>query len=348
MLLLSMGDLISVNANGLYCAKGDFYIDAWRGVDRNIVTHAHSDHARRGSKSYLSSLEGAEILRERLGQDCAIDSTEYGRVIDLNGVRVSLHPAGHVRGSSQVRVESAGEVWVVSGDYKRQSDPTCTAFELLRCHTFITESTFGLPIYRWRDPDEIMNEVNAWWRRNVEEETTSILFAYTLGKAQRLLARLDPEIGPILLHGAMVPMVKIYREGGVKLPETLYADPETAKLHRGKAIVIAPSSSADTPWMRKFAPYSTASASGWMQVRGMRRRRAIDRGFVLSDHVDWPGLLQTIEETGCERAGITHGFTSAVCRYLSEKGVGCFAVPTRFEGEGADEGDEALPVEEPA
>lgn len=328
-----MPRLIESTDNGLYCAAGDFHIDAWRQVDRNLITHAHSDHARRVAKRFLCSRESEAIVRERLGKDCDISSVEYRESLDINGVKVSFHPAGHVRGSAQLRVEHRGEVFVVSGDYKRQPDRTCTAFEPLRCHSFITESTFGLPIYRWKNPDDVLAEINHWWRRNASEGITSVLFAYALGKAQRVLGGLDPSIGPILLHGAMLRMTELYREGGVDLPPTLHATPENARAHKGKAMIIAPSSADGSPWMRKFAPYSSAAASGWMQVRGWRRRGATDRGFILSDHVDWPDLLRTIDETGAEHIGVTHGYTSAVTRYLREQGKDAYVVRTHFESE---------------
>lgn len=326
-----MALLIESTSSGLYCEKGDFFIDAWKPVDRNLITHAHSDHARRGAKRYLCSREGESILRERIGKDCDISSIAYREIIDINGVNVSFHPAGHVRGSAQIRVEHLGEVWVVSGDYKRQADRTCTPFEVVKCHSFITESTFGLPIYRWREPQEVMDDINDWWRRNAAENVTSIIYAYSLGKSQRVLGGVDPTIGPILIHGAMTKLTDLYRAGGVDLPATLHASVENAKANKGKALVIAPGSADGTPWMRKFTPYSSASASGWMQIRGWRRRGAIDRGFVLSDHVDWPDLLSTIQQTGAERIGVTHGYTTQVVRYLSELGKNAYTVATLFE-----------------
>jgi putative mRNA 3-end processing factor len=332
--------LLIESPDGLYCPAGDFHVDAWRGVPRNIVTHAHSDHARSGSTSYLCATEGKAILHERVGGDAIIQPLAYGEVLDINGVKVSLHPAGHVRGSAQVRLEHGGRVVVFTGDYKRQSDPTCTPFELVRCHEFITESTFGLPIYRWQEPSIVAADINAWWRGNVERERTSVILAYTLGKAQRVISMLDATIGPILLHGSMVRMTDVYRETGCELPPTEHASPENAKVHKGRAMVIAPPSAHGSTWIRKFLPVSVASASGWMMVRGQRRRRAVDRGFILSDHVDWPDLMRTINETGAERVGVTHGYTSVVTRFLKERGKDAYAINTRFVGEG-EESDEA-------
>jgi putative mRNA 3-end processing factor len=341
---MSDADLIINTDRGLYCPAGDFFIDAWRPVNRTIVTHAHADHARRGSQRYLTARDGVTVLRKRMGPDCAIDPVDYGTTLDLNGVRVSLHPAGHVLGSSQVRIEHRGEVWLFTGDYKRQPDPTCVPFELVRCNTLITECTFGLPIFRWRDPQFVADEINDWWRKNVEIGRTSMLLAYTLGKSQRVLSLLDPTIGPILLHGATHAMVEAYREAGVPLPPAEYATAENAKLHKGKALVIAPPAALSSPWVRKFAPVSDGIASGWMQVRGIRRRRSADRGFVISDHVDWPALMQTIEETGCERVIATHGYIRPLVRYLSERGMEALAFETRFKDEGEEEEEELSPL----
>lgn len=296
--------LLQVTEHGLYCAAGDFYIDPWLPVTRAIITHAHSDHARPGSQRYLTTPTGAAMLRMRVDYNARIVAQPFGEPLNVNGVRVSLHPAGHMLGSAQVRVEHQGKVWVVSGDYKTEPDITCEPFELVPCHTFISESTFGLPIYRWRPQTEIFNEINQWWRQNQAQGRTSILFGYSLGKAQRLLSGVNETIGPILTHGAVQRFVHAYRRAGIAQPDTVYADSEAARRHRGQALVIAPPSAAGSAgWLRKFGPTSLAFASGWMQIRGARRRRAVDRGFVLSDHADWDGLLSTIHATGAGRTG---------------------------------------------
>jgi putative mRNA 3-end processing factor len=342
--------LIIQTDRGLYCPPGDFYVDAWKGVPRNIVTHAHSDHACPGSERYLTARPGAGLLRHRLGEGAAIDSVEYGETLDLGGVRVSLHPAGHVLGSAQVRIRSpAAGVCVVSGDYKRQADPTCRPFEPLRCDTFVTECTFGLPIFRWGETRNVVEEIHAWWRENIDLERTSILLAYSLGKAQRVLAELDPGIGPILLHGAVRAVTEEYRRAGVELPAAEYASAENVRKYRGNALVVAPPGATHSAWARKFAPFSTAIASGWMRVRGFRRRRSADRGFVFSDHVDFPRLLKTIEETGASEVIATHGYTDALVPLMQGLGKKASAFTTRFgDDEGADsdappsEGAEAL------
>lgn len=328
----------------MYCPQGDFYVDAWGKVARNIVTHAHSDHARFGAERYLCSRTTEPLMRRRLGQ-ITVDSLAFGESIDLNGVRVSLHPAGHVLGSAQVRIEHRGQVWVASGDYKRERDLTCEPFELVRCNTFITECTFGLPIFIWGDSEKLMADINKWWRDNREVGRTSVLLAYALGKSQRVLANLDPAIGPILLHGAVIPMTTLYGEAGMAMPTFEYANVENAKNHKGKAIVIAPPGALNTTWIRKFAPFSVAVASGWMRVRGIRRRKAADRGFVLSDHVDFPSLLQTIKETGAEHVIATHGYTSVLQRLLSERGLQASTFQTHFgdEDEGTSSPTDAAP-----
>lgn len=330
--------LLETNDSGLYCRAGDFYIDPWRGVDRAVITHGHTDHARWGSRHYLTSERGEAVVRERVGgAKASIETLPYGKTTTINGVRVSLHPAGHILGSAQVRVEYRGEVWVVSGDYKLGRDRTADPFEPVRCHTFVTESTFGLPVFRWKPQSEIFDEINAWWRQNQERGRASVLFAYVLGKAQRLLAGVDPSIGPIFVHGAVERFLPLYAAAGVDLPPAVKATVENAHEARGKALIVAPPSAASTPWLKKFGPVSQAFASGWMTIRGTRRRQALDRGFVLSDHVDWPGLNEAVAATGAERVGITHGYVGVVTRWFRERGLDAFALSTRYEGELEDE-----------
>jgi putative mRNA 3-end processing factor len=327
--------LLQVSSQGLYCESGNFYVDPWSGVDLALITHSHSDHARWGSKSYLTVASGVELLRARL-TDASIHSMEYGETRTINGVTVSFHPAGHVLGSSQIRLEYRGEVWVVSGDYKTTPDPTCAPFESVRCNTFITESTFGLPIYRWAPQDQVFAQINAWWRENQEAGRASILFAYSLGKAQRLISGVDAETGPIYCHGAVQKLNEVYRESGVTLPTTLHAGDEEKRFDWSRALIVAPPSCNGTPWMRKFGEVSTAFASGWMRLRGARRRESLDRGFVLSDHADWPGLLSAIEATGAEQVLVTHGYRAPLVRWLEEHGRQARALETRFEGEGTE------------
>jgi len=331
--------MLRVTSNGLYCEAGDFYIDPWGPVDRAIITHAHSDHAQAGCGSYLCSEDCAGVLRSRLGSDAVIQTAGWGAALSFPGVTCSLHPAGHILGSAQVRVEHHGEVWVASGDYKLEPDPTCRAFEPVRCHTFITESTFGLPIYRWRPQSETFDGINAWWRENQDNGKASALFAYSLGKAQRLLAGIDPGIGPILCHGAVENLNRVYRKCGVALPPTQYAGETFKGFDWSRALILAPPSANGSPYLRRFGPVSTGFASGWMRIRGTRRRRSIDRGFVMSDHADWPGLLSAIDATGAECVLVTHGYRIPLVRWLMEHGLEAKALETRFEGERDESGD---------
>ena len=333
-------DLIVATPQGLYCPAGDFHIDPWRPVARALITHGHSDHARFGSQNYLCHADTAPVLRRRLG-DVSIETLRYGARVEINGVTVSLHPAGHVLGSAQARIERAGEVWVASGDYKTEDDGVVAAFEPVRCHVFITEATFGLPIYRWRPQAQIVDEANEWWRANAAARRASVIYAYGLGKAQRLLATLDASIGPIFCHGAIEPMNEIYRAQGVRLPQTQRVSEASGKDAFAQALVIAPPSAAASPWMKRFGDYSDAFASGWMQIRGNRRRRGVDRGFALSDHADWPGLLAAIHATGAERVYATHGASGALTRYLRESGLDARGLHTEYGGEEAESGAES-------
>jgi putative mRNA 3-end processing factor len=280
------------------------------------------------------------LLQSRFGTDANIEILEYGEVSTVNSVKLSLHPAGHILGSSQIKLNKGGNICVISGDYKTDFDPTCTPMESLRCHTFISESTFGLPIFRWPPPEQVIQEINDWWRENCEQGRTSILFAYALGKAQRILAGLDPTIGPILTHGAVEKINQCYRDTGVSLPETRYIGMLEEKNLLKEALVIAPPSADNPLWMRRFPERSRAFASGWMRIRGNRRRRSVDRGFVLSDHSDWDGLVQTIEASGAENIGITHGYATEMVRWLQETGHHAEVIPTVYLGEAEADAEE--------
>jgi len=330
-------ELIVQRPEGLYCPAGDFHIDPWRPVARAIITHAHADHARRGHGAYLATAVSAGVLRARLG-DITLQGLRYGEQIDLQGVKLSLHPAGHVLGSAQVRVEHQGQVWVASGDYfasgfESDVNATCEPFEAVRCHCFITESTFGLPIYRWRPQAEVLADVNAWWAANAAAGRASLLLGYSFGKAQRLLAGVDAGIGPIVVHGAVEPLNEAYRAAGVALPPTLRVEQVTDKAQLRRALVVAPPSVLGSPWTRRFGDASDAFASGWMQLRGARRRQGVDRGFVLSDHADWPGLQRAIAGTGASRVIVTHGYEAVMVRWLEEQGLQAGSFATEFGGD---------------
>ena len=321
-----MIDLIHFTPDGLYCPGGDFTIDPRRPVKRAVITHAHADHARGGSGSYLCAEDSQPILQHRLGAKARIQTLAYGEVRTVNGIRLSLHPAGHIRGAAQVRLEKHGFVGVVSGDYKTAHDPTCMPLEPQSCHSFISESTFGLPIFKWPSTDEVIREIQAWWAENQARNRTSILFAYALGKAQRVLAGLDAAMGPILTHGAVETINRLYREAGVDLPPTQVVEEANDTAGLAKALVLAPPSADNPGWMRRFKDSSRAFASGWMRIRGHRRRRAVDRGFVLSDHADWEGLVSTIVGSGAERIHLTHGYAPALASWLRERGFSAAAL----------------------
>ncbi|NDW01057.1 ligase-associated DNA damage response exonuclease [Salipiger sp. PrR002] len=323
--------VLSFTERGIYCPAADIYIDPWRPVPRALITHAHSDHARPGHGSYLATPVTAAMIRHRLGVE--VETLPYAEPRRIGGATVSFHPAGHVPGSAQVRVEVGGEVWVVSGDYKLETDGLSEPFEPVRCHAFITECTFGLPVFRWQPQAEIAAEINGWWRANRAAGRASLLGAYSLGKAQRLISMLDPEIGPILTHGAVEGSNAVLREIGAFDRETIPVTPDFDRKAHPAPMVVAPPSAFGTSWARKFGPAQTGFASGWMRLRGVRRRRGVQRGFVISDHADWPALLRAIKETGAENIYPTHGYTDIFAQYLRSEGYDATPVPTEFGGD---------------
>ncbi len=327
-------DLIVRRPQGLYCPPGDFYIDPWRPVDRAVITHAHADHARRGHGHYLAVGSAEPVMRARLGA-ISMQGLEYGERIVHRGVTVSLHPAGHVLGSAQVRVEHAGQVWVASGDYKVAADRTCSPFEPVRCDVFITESTFGLPIYRWADDAQVFADINRWWAANAARGQASVLLAYSFGKAQRLLCGLDTSVAPVLVHPAVEALNQAYRAAGVELPATLPLSSwgSAARARQtglGTALLLMPPQAVTPSGLRRWGEAATAFASGWMQLRGARRRAGWDAGFALSDHADWPGLHSAIAATGARRVIVTHGSVDVMVRYLSEQGLQAESFETEY------------------
>lgn len=312
--------LIELTPSGLYCAAGDFYIDPNDRVRRAVITHAHTDHARPGSDAYLTSRTGRPLVQQRVGLRATVHAIEFGEQIDMHGVKVSLHPAGHILGSAQVRVEYHGEVWVASGDYKLEPDATCEEFEHVKCHTFITESTFAKPHYKWKQQLDIFNQVNDWWQMNAIWGTTSIIGAYSLGKAQRILAGLDSSIGPVLVYPTVEKFLPAYKAAGISFPETVPFDDATIpKIKDLKPLIIAPPQFGREEAERRFGAVATSFASGWMS-RGGLNSKIHDRGFALSDHADWEGLLTAIKETGAENIFTMHGFVNTLTRHLRSVG----------------------------
>lgn len=332
--------VLTFTKNGIYCPAGDFYIDPWRPVRNALITHAHADHARPGHGAYLCTDGTAPVMRHRLGEiNCQIQP--YGVNQQIGDAHVSFHPAGHVPGSAQIRVEVGGEVWVVSGDYKVEPDGLSTPFEPVPCHSFITECTFGLPVFRWPSQAKVSARINDWWAANAAAGRLSLIGAYSLGKAQRILHIVDQSFGPILTHGAVEATNAVLRAQGIALPETIQITAETRIKDYPGALVVAPPAAFGSAWARKLGPHSTGFSSGWMQLRGVRRRRAADRGFVMSDHADWDGLLSAINLTGAENIYVTHGYTDIFARHLNENGWVSQVIPTQFSGEAIDDEDAA-------
>lgn len=324
--------LLDFTDKGIFCAQAQVYLDPWKPVKRALITHGHSDHARWGNEHYLCTTAAAPVIRHRIpGAD--VETVDYGTSLSINGVQFSFHPAGHIPGSAQIRVEYHGEVWVFSGDYKLQQDNLSEPFEPLRCNAFITESTFGLPVYNWKNQDDVFADINSWWQDNRAQGKVSVIAGYTLGKSQRILKNVDASIGKIYVHGAVDSVNQVLRAQGVILPETHRIQKETTKKDYEGALVICPPSAVGSPWIRRFLPYSLGIASGWMKLRGARRRRGADRGFVLSDHADWNDLNRAIRETGAERIFVTHGYTEIFAQWLNENGYEAREVKTQYEGE---------------
>ena len=327
---MATNSLLKFTSSSIYCTLADVHIDPWKPVDFAIITHAHSDHAKFGCKHYLAHKDSESILRLRLGENISLQTVEYGEKLFINGVQFSFHPAGHVIGSAQIRTEHKGEVWVASGDYKLQADHFSEPFETVRCHTFVTESTFGLPIYKWKPQNEVMTEIKEWWQQNQVQGKASVLMGYALGKMQRLIKNLQPFDMPVFAHGAIYNVNERLRASGFDLPFIpLVTHDIDKKLYRG-ALILATPSSLNTKWLKKFEPYSTGYCSGWMAVRGAKNRRSVDRGFILSDHADWNELNFAVGETGAEKVFVTHGFTDAYAKWLNEQGIEAAEVSTSY------------------
>ena len=327
--------VLTFSSSGIYCSAGDFYIDPWRPVRRALITHGHADHAFFGHKYYLSTDVASPVLKHRLGQ-ITLETLQYGEILQVGSARVSFHPAGHVPGSAQIKVEVGGEAWVVSGDYKLEDDGLSTAFDPVPCHSFVTECTFGIPVFRWQEQSKVFWEINNWWANNASNGIISVLGAYGLGKAQRLLRGLDLEIGKVLTHGAIEGTNRVMREQGIVLPETQQITPETDRKGQAGALILAPPSVLGSKWLTRFGDTSGAFASGWMGLRGVRRRRSVDRGFVISDHADWDGLNTAVSATGAENIYVTHGYTEVFSKWLKSLGYHSEVVNTRFNIEAED------------
>ncbi len=335
--------LLQATNRGLECTAGGFTIDPYQSTRISVITHAHADHARRVAEVYYAAKSSVALLKKRLGDDIDIRGVEFGQPFQLGGTSVSLHPAGHVLGSAQVRVEHNGEVWVFTGDFKRDPDPSCEAFELVPCDTFITEATFALPVYQWQPGSDVAAEIWQWWQSMRAADRPAILFCYALGKAQRVLSELTQYTDlPVYLHGAVTPLTDIYRQAGVSMLPTCAVDLKDKKKCYNGELIIAPPGASGSRWVQRFPKAGTGFCSGWMRVRGNRRRRGYDRGFVLSDHADWNGLLRTIEETGARQVLTTHGQAGALIRLLKERGIDARELTTRYNADGESDASDAV------
>ncbi|MFM2285790.1 MAG: hypothetical protein RLZZ543_1287 [Bacteroidota bacterium] len=313
-------DLLQFTRKGIYCPPADVFLDPSAKVDRALISHAHSDHARGGSLAYLAHTDSEAVLRLRLGKNLPVETVAYGKVVDINGVRFSFHPAGHVIGSAQIRVEYKGEVWVYTGDYKLEDDGLTVPFEPVKCHTLITESTFGMPVYQWQAQAKVMQEMNEWWRKNAAAGICTVVHGYSLGKSQRMLSLFDHSIGPVYCHEAIESTNAVFRAHGIALPNALLLHEHVSKEALRSALVITPFISPESPMMQLLEPYSLGIASGWMGLGGAKRMGAADRGFVLSDHADFPSLNTAVKESAAERIIVTHGFKEVYARWLCTQG----------------------------
>lgn len=334
--------MLQFTPKGIYCIPGRFYIDPWLPVDLAVITHGHGDHARAGMQKYLCHHLTVPVLKTRIGPDITVQGLAYNEPLLINGVRISLHPAGHIIGSAQVRLEYRGKVTVISGDYKVQDDGLSTPFELVKCHEFVTESTFGLPIYKWQTIEKQHELLQSWVLQNRNNGKTSVISGYSLGKAQRIMKALE-DIAPLYVHTAIGRINQAYESVGIRLPAYQVLDEHTTAAQLDQSVVIVPPALLDTKMIRKIPRKADAICSGWMQVRGARRWQHADAGFPISDHADWQGLLTVVKETGAEQVYVTHGQTAVFARYLNESGITAAVIQTAF---GEEEEQNGKPAEQ--
>ncbi|MDX2000983.1 MAG: ligase-associated DNA damage response exonuclease [Chitinophagales bacterium] len=328
-----MTQLLDFTSSGIYCPLADVYIDPWKPVDRAIITHAHADHARIGNRYYLAHHDTVPLLKYSLGQYINVQGLAYGEELIMNGVKISLHPSGHVVGAAQVRLEYKGEVWVVTGDFKLENDGISTAYEPIKCHVVVSDSTYGLPIFKWEAQQKVFNDINQWWLNNQREGKTSVLIGYALGKAQRLIHHLDKDIGPIYAHQTIKNVNKVLRNQGILIPSVNTLE-YSANIDYQGSIVLAPSIILHSSVIKKMEPYSTAFVSGWMSLRQLKRSRNIDKGFILSDHADWEQLKTAVSNSGAHRIFTTsNGYSSSFYRWLQENGYEVTEVANKYLGE---------------
>jgi len=321
--------LVKFTKKGIYCIPGKFYLDPWFPVEYAIISHGHADHSRSGNKHYLCQNDSKAIIKHRLGQDISIESLGYNEPKNINGVQVSFFPAGHVIGSAQIRLEYKGYVVVFSGDYKTQPDFISTPYEPVKCHEFITESTFGLPIYKWKKEEELQAELQNWVLQNQQNNRTSVFLGYSLGKAQRIM-KLIEGVDDIYVHTAINNLNNAISGSGIELPKTTLLEYDFKKADIQNKIVILPPALLRSRMIKKIPNAATAICSGWMHIRGNRRWKGVDAGFSISDHADWDGLLEAVKATGAEKVHVTHGSQAVFSKYLNEIGIEAYELKTEF------------------
>jgi putative mRNA 3-end processing factor len=321
--------LVKFTKKGIYCIPGKFYLDPWFPVEYAIISHGHADHSRPGNKHYLCQNDSKAIIKHRLGQDISIESLGYNEPKNINGVQVSFFPAGHVIGSAQIRLEYKGYVVVFSGDYKTQPDFISTPYEPVKCHEFITESTFGLPIYKWKKEEELQAELQNWILQNQQNNRTSVFLGYSLGKAQRIM-KLIEGVDDIYVHTAINNLNNAISGSGIELPKTRLLNYDFKKADIQNKIIILPPALLGSRMLKKIPNAATAICSGWMHIRGNRRWKGVDAGFSISDHADWDGLLEAVKATGAEKVHVTHGSQAVFSKYLNEIGIEAYELKTEF------------------
>lgn len=327
-------ELLQLTSEGLFCAPGNFYIDPWKKVDKAVITHGHGDHAHTGMNEYFATTSAQHILEKRLGSDIKLTTYPYGEIFRMGEVDVSFHPAGHILGSSQVRIQYKDEVWVFTGDFKRDQDLTCEPFQVVPCDVFISEATFSLPVYRWPDFDSEIEQIHQWWMKNKAEGFNSVVCCYALGKAQRIIAGLRQITNDdIWVHGTIDELNHSYEKSGLHWENVRKVPVEGKEKITPGSMILCPPSAMGSTWARRLTPKRVSFASGWMRLRGNRRRKGYERGFVISDHADWPSLLKTVEETGCKKVYFTHGNTDTIVRYLKEHGIQAYDLKLPYDNE---------------
>lgn len=343
--MLKDNQLIKFTKKGIYCPQGQFYLDPWYPVDYAVISHGHADHARWGMKRYLCTKDSEAILKHRIGSDIKIQSIAYDETIFINGVKVSFHPAGHVIGSAQIRLEYKGYIVVFTGDYKTKPDFITTAFQPIKCHTFITESTFGLPIYNWKSETELQTELQNWVATNQANNRTSVFLGYSLGKAQRLLSLLHG-VDAIYAHRSIYNLNKAITSSGFQLPETKLWSADLDKKELQNKIILAPPALLGSKLLKRLPNPATAICSGWMHIRGNKRWQSVDAGFAVSDHADWNGLISAVKATEAETVYVTHGSQAIFAKYLNEIGIEAYELKTDYgedalaKAEKEEEGEE--------